>query len=100
MAELISSLTPCLSSILSSVWMARSRPARSEACAMRVDNWWAVSIAVIIFIRLVFWIHIYYRRSDVNRLQTVERSGSNGRVRFPLRPDIALRYTLTVKANP
>jgi hypothetical protein len=69
MAELISGLTPCRSSILSSVWMARSSPARSEACAMRVDRSCAVSIAVIIFIRLVFWIHIYNRRSFVNRLQ-------------------------------
>jgi len=68
MAELISGVTPCLSSIISSVWMARSSPARSEACAMRVDRSCAVSIAVIIFIRIVFWIHIYYRRSVVNRL--------------------------------
>jgi hypothetical protein len=69
MAELISGLTPCRSSILSSVWMARSSPARSEACAMRVDRSCAVSIAVIIFISIIFWIHIYYLHNHVHHLQ-------------------------------
>ena len=56
-----------------------------------------LSSNVGVFISIIFWIHIYYRRSVVNRLQTVERSGSNGRVRFRSRPDIALRYKLTAK---
>ena len=79
-AWLISGSSPCLSSIISSVWIARSSPARSEACAMRVDKSCAVSMAVIIFIRLIFWIHLYYLHNHVHRLQKLGSLGHSSEV--------------------